>query len=65
MIKKVISLLLSLMLVTAVFSPSAVSVYAAGETYVVAGVAALCGSDWRGDPETAPDNVMEIQADGT
>lgn len=65
MVKKVISLLLSLMLVAAVFSPSAVSVYAAGETYIVAGVAGLCGSTWDSNPETSPDNVMEMQADGT
>ena len=34
-------------------------------TYVVAGMPALCGTEWDGNPQTSPDNVMTENADGT
>ena len=33
--------------------------------YVVAGVSELCGELWKGDPESAPENIMDKQEDGT
>ncbi len=34
-------------------------------TYVVAGMPVLCGTEWDGNPQTSPDNVMTENADGT
>lgn len=39
--------------------------YPINSTFVVAGVSELCGQFWKGDPESAPENIMDKQEDGT
>ena len=39
--------------------------YPINSTFVVAGVSELCGKFWKGDPESAPENIMDEQEDGT
>ena len=39
--------------------------YPINSTFVVAGVSELCGELWIGDPESAPENIMDEQEDGT
>ena len=39
--------------------------YPINSTFVVAGVSELCGKFWKGDPEIAPENIMDKQEDGT
>ena len=39
--------------------------YPINSTFVVAGVSELCGKFWKGDPESAPENIMDKQEDGT
>lgn len=39
--------------------------YPINSTFVVAGVSELCGKFWIGDPESAPENIMDEQEDGT
>lgn len=65
MFKKALSLVVSLMLMVTSLSFAAISVSAADTTYVVAGVEALCGVEWKGSPEEAPANVMTDNGDGT
>ncbi len=66
MFKKALSLLLSLMLIVTSISVTAISVSAADDvTYVVAGVEALCGVNWKGDTAEGADNIMTQNADGT
>ncbi len=67
MFKKATSLLLSLMLIVTSLSVTIFSVSAAdtNSTFVVAGMPALCGTEWDGNPATSPDNVMTATGDGT
>ena len=39
--------------------------YPINSIFVVAGVSELCGKLWKGDPESAPENIMDKQEDGT
>ena len=39
--------------------------YPINSSFVVAGVSELCGKLWKGDPESAPENIMDKQEDGT
>lgn len=39
--------------------------YPINSTFVVAGVSEFCGELWIGDPESAPENIMDEQEDGT
>ena len=39
--------------------------YPINSIFVVAGVSELCGKLWKGDPESAPENLMDKQEDGT
>lgn len=39
--------------------------YLINSIFVVAGVSELCGKLWKGDPESAPENIMDKQEDGT
>ena len=39
--------------------------YPINSIFVVAGVSELCGKLWKGDTESAPENIMDKQEDGT
>ena len=65
MLKKALSLVVSIMLMVTSLSFAIVSASAADVTYVVAGTSNLCGVEWKGSLADAPANVMTDNGDGT
>ena len=65
MLKKAISVLLSVMMIISALSVTAISASAAEDTisYVVAGTANLCDETWSFTEESG--NIMTQKADGT
>ena len=62
--KRILSILLTLCMMLMLVPTTAFADFTQ-TIYVVAGVSELCGELWKGDPESAPENIMDKQEDGT